>query len=46
MESKADEFEIEMEDDAEDWPYRECDLEPTIEEFDWGICDCCGKPFC
>jgi hypothetical protein len=31
---------------AEDWPYCECDLEPTIEEFEWGICDCCGKPLC
>jgi len=31
---------------VENSPYCECDLEPTIEESDWGICDHCGRPIC
>lgn len=30
--------------DEDDYPYCTCDLEPTVEESDWGVCDCCGKP--
>lgn len=30
-------------DDEGDSDYCTCDLEPTIEEGDWGKCDCCGK---
>lgn len=30
--------------DESDGPYCACDLEPTIDETDWGICQCCGKP--
>lgn len=31
-------------DAGDDSPYCACNLEPTIEELDTGVCDCCGKP--
>ena len=32
--------------EADDSPYCCCNLEPTIEEADSGVCDACGKPLC
>lgn len=39
-----DELDFAEELDEDEAPYCTCDLEPTIEESDWGVCDCCGKP--
>lgn len=36
--------ELAAECDEDEGPYCSCDLEPTIDESDWGVCDCCGKP--
>ncbi len=30
--------------DEDEWPYCACNLDLTIEEMDWGVCGCCGKP--
>ena len=30
-------------DECDDGLFCACDLEPTVEESDWGVCQCCGK---
>ena len=30
--------------DNENWPWCECDLEPTTDEWQFNVCSHCGKP--